>query len=80
MIKGIGICRSFQAKARAIEADIKRKQYDAAKGSLNSFINELKAQGDKHVIEPAMTILREEADAILRGLDSKPSRRKAGSR
>jgi len=64
-----GICQSLKAKADAAAAAMKRGNKKAAKGVLNAFLNELKAQRDKHVKEPALTILREEAEALLKGLD-----------
>lgn len=68
-----GICISLLAKADAAAKAFARGRTKAARGALNAFLNELKAQGDKHVHEPALTILREEAEALLN--PSPPMRR-----
>ncbi len=60
-----GICRSLQAKAQAVAAAEKRGNKQAVRGALRAFLSELRAQGGKHVLEPAFTILREEAEALL---------------
>lgn len=60
-----GVCRSLTAKAEAAAAALRRGRKTAAAGALRAFLNELKAQGGKHVQEPALTILREEAEALL---------------
>lgn len=60
-----GVCQSLKAKAEAAAKALKRGRTKAARGAINAFLNELKAQGGKHVQEPALTILREEAEALL---------------
>lgn len=60
-----GVCQSLRAKAEAAAKALKRGRTKAARGAVNAFLNELKAQGGKHVQEPALTILREEAEALL---------------
>jgi hypothetical protein len=35
-----------------------------------AFLSELKAQGGRHVKEPALTILREEAEALLKTMNA----------
>jgi len=45
-------------------------------GQLGAFLEELKAQGDKHVQEPAVTILREEAEALLNPSPPMPKSKK----
>lgn len=65
-----GVCKSLQAKAIAVAASVQRGDKESARGQINALLNELKAQGGKHVKEPATTIIREEAKALLRDLDS----------
>ncbi len=65
-----GICRSFRAKADAIAKSLGKGNKEAAKGELGAFLNELKAQeSKKHIKEPALSILREEAEALLKGIE-----------
>ena len=63
-----GICQSLRAKARAAADAMARGNSKAATGEINAFLNELRAQGGKHVREPALTILREEAETLLSDL------------
>jgi hypothetical protein len=60
-----GVGRSLEAKAAAVAAAQARGNMKAVRGQLGAFLEELKAQGGKHVQEPALTILREEAEALL---------------
>jgi hypothetical protein len=78
-----GMRESLMAKARAAADAFARGNKKAARGSLQAFLNELKAQGGKHVKEPALTILREEAEALLNPPPPmpkvKPGKSKAGA-
>lgn len=65
LIQPQGICQSLQAKATEAEESYHRGNNKAAQGELNAFLGELSAQGSKHIKEPALTILREEAQALL---------------
>jgi hypothetical protein len=65
LIEPGGLCQSLKAKADASDAALKRGNKRAATGNLHAFLNELKAQDGKHIQEPALTILREEAEALL---------------
>jgi len=65
LIAPLGICQSLQVKALAAASARERGDNAAAEGELNAFLNELKAQDKKHIEEPAITILREEAEALL---------------
>ena len=60
-----GVCESLRAKMSAAEAALVRGQREAARGNVGAFLNELQAQAGKHVLEPALTILREEAESVL---------------
>ena len=60
-----GVCRSLEAKADAVREALKRGRGTSARAAIKAFLEELKAQGGKHVHEPALTILREEAEALL---------------
>jgi hypothetical protein len=72
-----GVCESLSRKAAAAAAARKRGNGKAAAGELKAFLNELKAQGGKHVQEPALTILREEAEALLNPPPPMPKPRKS---
>jgi len=72
-----GVYQSLRAKAEAATADLQRGDKPAARGSLGAFLNELKAQGNKHIKEPALTILREEAEALLVTLNASAMKNKA---
>jgi len=65
LIKEEGICRSLSAKAREAGVSVERGQLKAARGQINAFESELSAQAGQHIKEPALTILREEAEALL---------------
>jgi hypothetical protein len=75
-----GICQSLEAKISVAGAALNRGNRAEWQGSLHAFLNELKAQGGKHVQEPALTILREEAEALLNTPPPmpKPKKPKAG--
>lgn len=60
-----GVCQSLKAKAEAAAKALRKGRTRAARGAVKAFLNELEAQGGKHVQEPALTILREEAEALL---------------
>ena len=60
-----GVCRSLEAKAGAAADSLGKGNSHSAHGQLGAFLKELAAQGGKHVQEPALTILREEAEALL---------------
>lgn len=66
LITPSGTCRSLQAKARAAADAIKRGNKEAARGSLNALLAEIQAQSGKHLKDPAASILREEAAALLK--------------
>jgi len=70
MIKNAGVCKSLSAKVDAANADIARGQFTAARGSLRAMISEISAQSGKQIIEPAVTILREEVEALAKSLKS----------
>jgi len=74
-----GVCRSLTAKANAAAGAALRGNQNAARGSWQAFINELAAQGDKHIKEPALTILREEAVALLNSPPAIPQVRRANT-
>lgn len=62
-----GICRSLEAKADAIAKAMEESNKKGAEGVIGAFANELSAQaGKKHIKEPALTILREEAESLLK--------------
>ena len=75
-----GVCKSLSAKAIATAMALENGKAGAARGSLNAFLNELKAQGDKHVKEPALTILREEAEALLKDIEKPAGKKKGGKK
>jgi hypothetical protein len=77
LIEPDGICQSLSAKARAISDARARGQTQAARGATKAFLNELKAQVGKHIQEPALTILREEAEALLNPPPPMPQPRKS---
>jgi hypothetical protein len=68
MISPSGICASLRKKANAADASLKKGNVVASANQLNAFLNDLKAQGGKHIKEPALTILREEAEALLKSI------------
>jgi hypothetical protein len=80
LVSSPGICQSLNAKISAAGAALNRGNRVAERGALRAFLNELKAQGGKHVQEPALTILREEAEALLNTPPPtpKPKKPKAG--
>ena len=55
----------------SVALDIERSNSVAASGSLKALLNELKASSAKHINEPALTILREEVEALLNLLPPK---------
>ena len=73
------MCRSLEAKAQAAEASLKRGDRRAARSQLRAYLNELEAQAGKHVQEPALTILREEAEALLNPPSPMPKPKKPKS-
>ncbi len=77
LIGPAGICRSLKAKADAASAALSRGNTQAARGSLQAFLKELNAQNGKRIKEPALTILREEAEALL---NSPPAPKKIKAR
>jgi len=64
-----GICQSLKAKLVAISGSIGVNNVNAAKGELTAFLNELKAQGGKHVKEPSLSILLDEGDSLKRSIN-----------
>ncbi len=65
LISPVGVCVSLNAKAKAVAAAGVRGNRRALEGPVHAFLKELVAQGAVHVKEPALTILREEATALL---------------
>lgn len=63
-----GICQSLSAKLMAAETSISKGSSSAARWTIKSFLNELSAQSDKHLVEPALSILRDEGEALLASL------------
>jgi hypothetical protein len=64
-----GVCNSLSSK---MQSAIKLQDMGNSRASLGvvkAYLNELNAQSGKHVKEPAATILREEAEAILKSLE-----------
>jgi hypothetical protein len=80
LISPDGICNSLAKKADAIDRAVLRGNNRAAAAEMNGFLNELKAQGGKHVKEPALTILREEAEALLKDLERPVGKKKGGKK
>jgi hypothetical protein len=72
LISPDGVCRSLSAKASSAAAATKRGNREAARGVWRAFLQELAGQGGKHVQEPALTILREEAEALLNPVPAMP--------
>jgi len=70
-ISSEGICQSLGAKASAVAESLERGNKNSARGQLKAFINELNSQGKKHIKEPALTVLREEADAMMKTIGGK---------
>ncbi len=76
-----GICTSLKEKAEAAASAKARGNTKAARRVWQAFLRELRAQGEKHVQEPALTILREEAETLLNPPlpMPKPKKPKAGT-
>jgi len=65
LIESEGVCQSLKSKASSVARSLKRGNRHAAAGEIEAFLHELDSQAGKHVREPALTILREEAEALL---------------
>lgn len=60
-----GICRSLEAKLENVERQLDQGNTNAASGSLEAFINEVKAQKDKHLSSEAYALLYFNGEYLL---------------
>lgn len=70
-ISKVGSCQSLLAKLRAAKVSLGRGQTQAARGQLNAFLNELRAQKAKSVNQSAYDLLRVDATYLLSTIQSK---------
>jgi hypothetical protein len=66
-----GTCQSLLAKLRVAKASLGRGQTQAARGQLNAFLNELRAQKGKSVNQSAYDLLKTDANYLLNTIQSK---------
>ena len=60
-----GICSSLRTKVLAAKASLEAGLNEDARGQLGAFLNELEAQQDKSVLDPAYRLLRTDALYVL---------------